>query len=139
MSDCHLVVYENPDEALKKNIQFIEDLRKRKGFKVYQEVFRHLCKTDLWFLAKYVMDFWWLDNELHGKELLGFIVENWNSDQGRGLPRGHVKTLFSCAEMVNDILNDPLIGLLVSSNTDTLCTKSLYCVTRLLGLNQGRL
>jgi hypothetical protein len=123
MSKCHLVVYDNPDEALKSNIEFIEELRKTKGFKVYQEVFRHLCKTDLWFLAKYVMGFWWLDNDLHGRELLRFTVDNWDSDQGRGLPRGHVKTLWSCTEMVNDILNDPLIGLLCSTNTDTLCTK----------------
>jgi hypothetical protein len=114
-----LIVHENPDEAVRNKLLALEQIKSKSKTK-HKQAFRMLCTEDLWFLIRAVLDWHFLDEELHGKELLSFASENQDKDQLIILPRGHVKTLFSGARIIQRILKNPSISILAASATEDL-------------------
>lgn len=114
-----MIVHENPDEAVKKQLKVLQQIQNQSKAR-YKLAYRHLCTEDLWFLIRAVLEWHFLDEELHGKELLSFASEHEDGDQLIVLPRGHVKTLFSGARIVQRILKVPSISILAASATEDL-------------------
>jgi hypothetical protein len=91
---------------------------------------RNYILEDPWFLTRVVMGFHWVDEELHGRHLLShYFRENDEGvlsadhfDKATFIPRGHIKTLqLGCAiGVIWRILNNPQIGILYGSATDSL-------------------
>lgn len=79
------------------------------------------CKHDLWYLARVVLQYSWLDEDLHGRELCGFLTKNKEKDTATFLPRGHGKTLLAGAcRVIQYILNDPNVSIMYASATEDL-------------------
>lgn len=62
----------------------------------------------------------WLDEDLHGKDLIGFYNKHENDDTACFIPRGHGKTLTAAARIIQYILKDPNIAIMFASATEKL-------------------
>jgi len=114
-----MIIHEHPDQAVREKLQILKHLKSKSKAK-YKEAFRALCREDLWFLIRAVLGWHFLDEELHGKELLSFASKHEHEDQLIVLPRGHVKTLFSGARIIQSIIKEPSISILAASATEDL-------------------
>lgn len=115
-----MIVHNRPDEAVREAGRTLRKLRQESGEVAYKEELRRLLREDLWFLIRAALGWWYLDEELHGKTLMRFCLENKERDNARVLPRGHVKTQWACAEIIQELLRDQDKAILAVSATDKL-------------------
>lgn len=108
------------DEQVLRWSKQLSDVLKTEGRKAYWRLIRELCLKSEWFLIRVVLQWSWLDEELHGNHLLGFYNRNVGKDTAVFLPRGHGKTLMNGARIIKKILNNPNISLMYSSATEDL-------------------
>lgn len=112
-----MLIHDNPDQAVRDFGRELATLTKKQR----NEAIRERCLIDLWFLIRYILDWGYLDEHLHGQELMRFHYEDSQpTDTLMLLPRGHGKTLFSAAMMIHDILTDPNIAILSVTATQDL-------------------
>lgn len=118
----NLVWHDQPDAAVIQICRNLEILNREQGSEAYWAECRRLCKTDLWFLMRVVMQWGWLDEDLVGTQFIKAIAEHTTEggklDKAIIMPRGHGKTLPMSAVCVNDILNNPDTAILNLTRTE---------------------
>ena len=124
-------VHKEPDKAIRG---YAKDINGLSGDK-RQTLIRTLCKEDPWFLVRYVFDWWFADEHLHGQIIPQFYKDNEGKDTLLLLPRGHMKTLMSVVFIVQDILTDPNSSTLVVSSTEDLAKSICALVAQHLRYN----
>ena len=91
-----------PDPKYREALGVVKALEWREKLLTY----RHMALTDLYFLCKYILGFWWLCDEPHGDFCREVGLDAPSSLYL--LPRGHCKTLiFSIGHSIQCILNWP--------------------------------
>lgn len=111
------IYHQNPDEAVRDQCRYLEQIRKTEGQTAYWNLTRDLLKTDPWFLMRVGLEWGWLDDQLVGHHFVKHIADNWGEDLAILFPRGHGKTLPMSAMCIAMIVNDPNIAILEISRT----------------------
>jgi len=83
---------------------------------------RQLCLRSPWFITRVVLQYHWMDEDLHGRQLLGFYETSAGKDTAVFIPRGHGKTLTSASRIIHKILNNPNTSIMYSSATEELAS-----------------
>lgn len=109
---------DSPDAIVKDQIAKCEAVKTVAGEKLYWQVVAEFAKQNPWFLARYVLEWAWLDEELHARTLLGFYEENEGRDTAVFIPRGFGKTLTTALRIIHRFVNDPDAALLFVSATE---------------------
>jgi hypothetical protein len=109
-----MLIHESPDAAVREFGLSIASLTPS----VRRRKIRERCLEDLWFLIRVILDWGFLDETLHGQELMRFHYgEGKEVDTLTLIPRGHGKTLFASAMMIHDILKNPNIAIICVTAT----------------------
>jgi len=119
-----MIVHEYPDAAVREKGRKLLELKAKSNKAAYRNTLREYLRTDLWFLIRAGLRWWYFDEKLHGQELMKFIYEpKENRDKAIFLPRGHGKSLFTIARLVQYPLRDVNEKILVASATKELSQK----------------
>lgn len=120
------VVHADPEKAYRKQVQELENIKRAYGADNYTKVVRELCQKDIWFLMMYAMNYKFMDATLHGRIFAEHYKRCITGNKGRGadiltlVPRGHCKTTFLSAFLVQEILCNPDIAIAIVSGTEKL-------------------
>jgi len=110
----------SPDAQVRAWSHSLAEIRKEQGEAAYWRGVRNLCLKSPWFITRVVLQYHWMDEDLHGNHLLGFYERNVGKDTAVFIPRGHGKTLTSASRIIHKILNNPNISLMYASATEPL-------------------
>lgn len=69
-------------------------------------------------MIRFALQWGFLDEELHGRKLMKFFFEEERRDKALFIPRGHVKTMFSVARLVQYTLRHPNSAVIAGSATE---------------------
>lgn len=130
-----MIIHESPDDAVRAKGKLLASIRKEKGQQAFDLACKQLCLTDLWFLIRYALDWGWLDEDLHGREMLSFLFNKEEEDKAVFIPRGHIKTMSMCAVRIQQILRNPNIAILAASATEGLAQGIANLITQELRYN----
>lgn len=131
-----LVLHEHPDDAIRKIVRELTTIREQQGEDLYYRTIAELCKRDLWFLIRVILDWGWACEDLHGKIILSHIAKYYNEDIALFIPRGHMKTLLFSAVTIFTILRDPNCAVLIASATEKLTQDTAKLVSNTLMKNR---
>lgn len=131
-----MLVHESPDDAIRRVVRELSSLREKEGEDLYYRTIAEVCRKDLWFLIRVILDWGWACEDLHGRTILRHIASHRNQDIAVFIPRGHMKTLMFSALVIQAILADPNCAVLVASATEKLTQDTAKLISNTLIKNK---
>lgn len=126
MSKPAFELHDEPDKEVQRRWKKLQSLKNKGQTIAYTQLLRHLIKTDIWFMARYVFGYWFLDEDLHSKDLLKWYQDTWDDDTMTLFPRGHCKTNMNNVIMTWIVVNNPNASMLyvadVSEKAEQFCS-----------------
>lgn len=113
-----MTTIESPDVAVRRMIDGVKAIKQEAGDAVYWQTVAGLAHANIWFLVRYILEWNWLDEDLHATRLLGWYEQNQEHDTAVFIPRGHGKTLSAAARIIHGYIKDPDAAYLFASATE---------------------
>lgn len=120
------LVHEDPEATFQRQLKTLSNIRKRFGEVEYWSTVRELILKDLWFLLRFALDYKFLDDNLHGRIMLGHYAKSISGNRGNPadlltlVPRSHGKSTLVSGFIVQEVLNDQDISIAIVSGTEKL-------------------